>query len=99
MNRETIEKAAERYAGSINMIYGSKENIMEDFIKGAEWRIDSAWHEASESPENKPTIVEYPHVDGGYGYLITKEPKGLSGSITKWAYLDDLLPGRKEDRR
>ena len=98
MNKEMIEKAANVYIGHEPEIDEGIEvsMIRSAFKDGANWRINSVWHTASEVPENKPALVEYPHWDGSYGYLIVLEPEDLAGSITKWAYLEDLLPAGKE---
>lgn len=97
MTRKEIGKAAVEYADSINMIYGSKENIIEDFIAGAEWRINSVWHDAKEKPNGMFVIV----IDFGdevgeeeYGFGVTADD--LEGA-KRWAYVSDLLPERKEE--
>lgn len=100
MNKETIEQAADVYADKApesycNGYYG-KYAIADAFEEGARWRIESVWHDVSEIPDNVPTLIEYPHTDGRYGYATTNEPVQLLGSITRWAYLSDLLPDRKE---
>ena len=98
MNREQIEKEAQIWAkGEITK--SRIERAERAFKVGAEWRINSVWHDASEIPYNVPTLVEYPHTDGSYGYATTNEPAQLLGSITRWAYISDLLPNRKEDDR
>ena len=96
MTREEIEKAAEEYADRQGDFGAEWYHAVEDFEAGAQWRINSAWHAAPEVPENKPALVEFPHFDGGHGYLVSDKPKLLTGSITRWAYLEDLLPDRKE---
>ena len=101
MTREQIEKAAKEYASGINMIYGSKDNIMEDFLAGAEWRINSVWHDVSEKPENGRCIL----VDKEYRIqAVWKQDIGDDWlndvnhfEITRWAYVEDLLPERKEE--
>ena len=93
MNRETIEKAAEDYTESINMIYGSKDNIMEDFIAGAQWRINSVWHDKSELPRIcKYIFVECKYIDAPPSYFVIESWDFKRYSVSRWAYLEDLLP-------
>lgn len=70
------------------------------FLDGARWRIENAWHDASKRPdENKGTIIE--RSNG----RISFHEKGYDGpwkynvkafGFVRWAYIDDLLPDRKE---
>lgn len=74
------------------------ENFNEGFIKGAEWRINSVWHDTkTEQAKKKPALVEYSLLNGNFGYLVTPRPDELGNSITRFAYLDDLFPERKDD--
>ena len=109
MKREDIEKAAKDY--SIGKTYFRrnvlkevdadnyvlrKGNCSEDFIAGAEWRINSVWHSAGEMPEKKPALVEYSHFPKGHGYLVVPDPREVLGSITRYAYIEDLIPNTEE---
>lgn len=66
MNRETIEKAANvemlsYYADEIysSVIKDIQSNFIETFKKGAEWRINSVWHDNSIRPgEDCDVLVE-----------------------------------------
>ena len=100
MNRETIENAANDYADSITIIYGNKDNIIEDFIAGAHWRINSVWNDGKEIPK----MNEYVLMNLGHRCLVMcfiTIPLFLSfrnrENIVCWAYISDLLPDRKED--
>lgn len=98
MNRETIETAAHEYAESIPQSDERKEYSREDFIAGVEWCINSVWHDAKEVPERFRYILiscEYPYLSymtTNIGWGTYAKNKGIVG----WAYLDDLLPERKE---
>lgn len=100
MNKETIEKAAKAAACEFfslkNEEWWARKNGFED---GAEWRINAVWHPSEQTSEAKPALVEYLHVDGGHGYLVVDDPSKLGDSITRYAYLEDLLPERKEEER
>ena len=106
MDRETIEKAAnEKYADNTFAYKG--------FITGAEWRINSAWHGLDEFPvPDKTVIMEY-IIDGHADYVFTHLSKNINvvtdeycfcfyiddGEVTRWAYIDDLLPDGKEGQK
>lgn len=66
------------------------------FKDGAAWRINSVWHSASEKPEKKPALVEYSHFPKGHGYLVVPDPREVLGSITRYAYIEDLIPNTEE---
>ena len=100
MTREQIEKAAGEYSGSV---LGFKDNPVvmnkhKAFMAGAQWRINSVWHEAeTELPESGcDTLVLF----RGGGCEITDSGTrfDLWRAVSQWAYLDDLLPERKEVR-
>lgn len=103
MKMEEIEKAAGDYSGSIlgfrdNQFVMSKHKA---FADGAEWRINSVWHDASEKPiEFATCLVE---LESQYGlfyklkYFNKAQVKKWSGKygcdkIIKWAYIEDLMP-------
>lgn len=105
MTREQIEKAAGEYSGSV---LGFKDNpvVMANhkaFMDGAQWRIDSVWHDASEKPENGRYIL----VDKEYRFQEVWKREICDDwlndvnyfGVKRWAYLDDLLPERKEETK
>ena len=106
MRQEIIENAAEEYCRKYMKPYFSSDKST--FVSGAEWRINSVWHEAIERPNNgKPFlyVAKYRHTDEEkYDTEYMSEEDSWDGFITeerlkKWAYIDDLLPGRKEGGR
>lgn len=107
MKEEQIEKAA-------MLSCASKDEVLADFgsscfIEGAQWRINSVWHDASEIPEaNKRVLVCFENVIGEYVYYRLRgfKPNVLKNwnmgnfsldKVLYWCYLDDLLPERKEE--
>ena len=111
MTREQIEKVAGEYSGSV---FGFKNNPVvmnkhKAFMDGAQWRINSVWHDVSEVPEaNKRVLVCFKYVIGEYVYYRIRafKPNVLKNwnmdnfsldKVLYWAYLDDLLPERKEE--
>lgn len=116
MNRETIEKAAYNYTlndkkcvKDFYELNAKDEIIRTAFVAGANWRINSVWHEGNEVPEaNKRTLVCFEEVIGEFIYYRIRAFKpnviknwGKDNScldkVICWAYLNDLLPERKED--
>lgn len=109
MTREQIEKEAMEYAERIPQSDERKTYSREDFTAGAQWRINSVWHDASEVPEaNKRVLVCFENVIGEYVYYRLRgfKPNVLKNwnmgnfsldKVLYWCYLDDLLPERKEE--
>ena len=100
MEREQIEKAAGEYSGSV---LGFKDNpvVMNNhkaFMDGAQWRINSVWHDdISECKDVKRWIVvEY---NNGYVDVLPdiRDLDGVKDLVVRVAYVDDLLPKRKEE--
>lgn len=114
MNKETIEKAARSNALDDISIVGINERAiaMKHFVAGAQWRINSAWHGLDELPEPDVTVIVEYTIDGHADYVFTHMSENANvvtdeygfcfyvdgGKITRWAYIDDLLPDRKEER-
>lgn len=99
MTREQIEKAAKEnasaYFGLINKEWWARKNGFED---GAQWRINSVWHDdISECKDVKRWIVvEY---NNGYVDVLPdiRDLDGVKDLVVRVAYVDDLLPERKEE--
>ena len=102
MTREQIEKAGRDYALDQLAIVGlpGRAEAMKAFVRGAQWRINSVWHDLSgEMPECNRHVVNEDWFD-----FIAKDEKDLARIIKKypfkqWAYVDDLLPERKEEKK
>ena len=113
MTREQIEKAAkETLVNEPIELQATKVGAFQrGFIAGAQWRINSVWHDASEAPEaDKPVLVLFENVIGRYVYYELKSFKPIViknweknrecialERVLYWAYIDDLLPERKEE--
>lgn len=100
MTQEEIEKAACEYDDSL--IYSpipEQYDVPKAFIAGAEWRINSVWHNMSEEPKCKCMLALYNH-----GCVITInwdgdmkwEKMNKLYRIEKWAYVKDLLPDEEK---
>ena len=113
MNREAIERAARDYVKPKASIIPLAESIAakEGFITGAEWRINSVWHDVQkELPAPDETVIAEYIIDGEKDYCFTHRSESPRVSVDKhgfcfyirgaeiirWAYVSDLLPDRKE---
>lgn len=98
MKREDIEKAAVDSCVFENSIFNPELTpyYEQGFKDGARWRINSVWHDASEMPENKFSLVEYDCPLTGHGYVVVPDPREVIRAITRWAYIEDLLPSKEE---
>lgn len=124
MTQEQIKRAANSYIDDFlynhidytvihdNYETGKNNAICEfgpDIFKaGAQWRINSVWHDASERPEvNKRVLVEFFNKYGNYVYYRLKafKPAQLKywgiemaflDKIIRWTYIEDLLPADSE---
>lgn len=102
MNRETIENKAKEQA-EIYMVEapyqsGPLGSYRKGFIEGANWRINSVWHDANkEIPiPFRPILVE--HYDGKFSVnMVAGNMQSCPMAWLRWAYVSDLLPDRKED--
>lgn len=111
MKREDIEKAAKDY--SIGKTYFRrnvlkevdaddyvlrKGNCSEDFIAGAEWRINSVWHDMKEKPNFKMLPILLKHKSGTI-HFVDETPahwEYMMKYYTRWAYIEDLIPNEQQ---
>lgn len=110
MEREQIEKEInarlEEPDNDWDGIFNS--GYSRGFREGAQWRINSVWHDASEEPEQEgePILMEYEDwgikgsdytvCDDIWDYRIRLKRDGAYCTILRWAYMKDLIPERKE---
>ncbi len=70
------------------------------FVNGVKWFKEAIWHDASEKPEfNRRLITQHITLMGELGYDLTTNIPAYSwelyvkgAHITKWCYVEDLLP-------
>ena len=100
MRRDDIEKAATQHANMIGWDHDPEETrglFAYSFEKGAEWRINSVWHDArTDVPEAYfPVLVEDDLEDFEVSMLALVEecPKNWR----RWAYIDDLCLMRRTE--
>lgn len=102
MKREDIEKAAMEYSGLSDNSKDPDSRLRGAlciaFKDGANWHINSVWHDANEQPDRgKDIIVMYSNkscrvfLPNGIWDNLIKVDKFI-----KWAYIDDLLPNTED---
>ena len=110
MTKEDIKKAkvenAERIA---NIAYSGGGHIGQDdletaFENGADWRINSVWHDASEPPiTGKEALVKYMTGDLKIKYRVDvfcgHEWREMChyDKLIQFAYIEDLIPNVEEE--
>ena len=102
MTREQIERAA-------MLSCASKDEVLTDFgsscfSEGAQWRINSVWHNLpNDLPKKENTWILLELIfEGRLVYLPVEwvnDGGEISKQVTRWAYIDDLLPERKEETK
>lgn len=73
--------------------------FFDGFVTGAEWRINSVWHNADEVPKEKGYILV--EVNGSQPIFVTWNINVIptnwdkivkENNVVKWAYVKDLIP-------
>lgn len=97
MTKEDIKKAASEYAKeACRPLWraGTEQVCMADFMEGAEWRINSVWHNSAEKPiPGKLLLVNTIYGEYDLCYYGTYL---LWNTVMTWAYMKDLIPNMKE---
>ena len=109
MTKEDIKKAKAENAERIaNIAYSGGGHIGQDdletaFENGADWRINSVWHDASETPiSGKYALVKYITGDLKIKYRVDVfcgyEWKEMChyDKLIQFAYIEDLIPNVEE---
>ena len=97
MTQEQIEKAA----GEISY-HPFIEIERQGFIRGAQWCINSVWHDKSVRPGEDCDVfvetkrgIDLDRYDTDYNELDSGTD--WETEVLRWAYASDLLPERKEE--
>lgn len=101
MTNEDVCKAAESYEDGL--IYSSIKDqcdIQKAFKDGANWRINTAWHDATEVPKKKGYILVWTKCFGFVTWHINVEPAEWNkickdNQVVEWAYIEDLIPNKE----
>lgn len=102
MKREDIEKAAIdniEFQGNLDLGTIIENACRESFVSGANWRINSVYHKASEEPESGEMALAIcegnnPVICGPYHYDWETTVENFN--IIKWAYVKDLIPDKED---
>lgn len=98
MTKEDNIKEAQNYEDSL--IYSSISeqcDIKKAFVAGADWRINSVWHDVEEKPNGMfVIIIDFGNEIGAEEFGLGITADDLNGA-KRWAYVSDLLPERKEE--
>lgn len=113
MTREQIEKAAREYSDVIWNNDRARDISKIAYSVGAQWRINSVWHKPSAYGEELKRDVEViAKTKRGFrfgkfgvvgysneyiGFVSTSSFEYSLSDVLEYAYLEDLLPERKED--
>ena len=105
--KKRIEEAAMRNATC--RFYDDDDEILDISVKsfedGALWRINSVWHDVSEEPKEHKLVLIEDDFCGEPDYGVWQAPfpnwedSIVHFSSKRWAYLEDLLPERKEENQ
>lgn len=92
MTREDIEKAADDFADREYEISDIDRNpLYKGFYHGANWRINSVWHNSKTEVPDVNTIVLVEKEDGSiWQYKVFAKSQMLGWK--RWAYIKDLIP-------
>ena len=96
MNRETIERAAMETARKACAHFDEAFEYANGFVTGANWRINSVWHDAgTELPDSRCDILVL-FRGGGCEMTDSGTRFDLWAAVSRWAYVSDLMPEGKE---
>ena len=91
MKREDIEKVADEFANKEYEISDiDRIPLYKGFYHGAEWRINSVWHNSKTEVPDVNTIVLVEKEDGSWQYKVFAKSQMLGWK--RWAYIKDLIP-------
>lgn len=92
MKREDIEKMADEFANKEYEISDiDRIPLYKGFYHGAEWRINSVWHNSKTEVPDVNTIVLVEKEDGSiWQYKVFAKSQMLGWK--RWAYIKDLIP-------
>lgn len=102
MTREQIEKEAVKMSRKIYCEYNQRLDYVNGFINGAEYCINSVWHDGNERPKIDRKLLTYLEsncceIDYLYKEDFDWEYYADIRGIVRWAYIEDLLPDGKEE--
>ena len=111
MTKEQIEKATDEYIGYTREADEGLGTTMRRhaFMDGAQWRINSVWHDAEEEPKRNTWFIAQMELsnedDEIFFDTFILRPEEYDNwqnwwegfNIKRWAYIDDLLPEKNAE--
>lgn len=112
MKKEEEDKAARNCTDEIskevyaNGFYASiqEEDLTKAFKRGASWRIDSVWHDATEQPTRDEPILKKCYLNKRGRYEVSHNDStrtdfswkylAFADGLLEWAYIEDLRPNK-----
>lgn len=104
MIKEDIEKAANDFADREYEYNDIDRNALyKGFYWGAQWRINSVWHNANEVPKKKGYILVW--INSDHPIFVTWNINVIPidwaktvklNNVVKWAYIEDIIPNMEE---
>lgn len=101
MTNEDVCKAAESYEDGL-IYYSIKDqcDIQKAFKEGANWRINTVWHDATEIPKKKGYILVWIKCFVFVTWHINVKPAEWNkickdNQVVGWAYIEDLIPNKE----
>lgn len=115
IEKESHDYICDVYADDGYFLPDYEEEVRDAFIAGAQWRIESVWHKPSAyGDELKRNVEVIAKTKRGYrfgkfdvvgyfnkyiGFVSTTCLEYALSDVFEYAYLDDLLPERKEESK
>lgn len=101
MTKDDIDKAAIKnieFQGKLDLGSIIENACRESFVLGAEWRINSVWHDASEKPRrNKWYIAQIgDNAFDTFTDSVNWKSYARSLNIIRWAYIEDLISSKED---
>nr|DAV70852.1 MAG TPA: hypothetical protein [Caudoviricetes sp.] len=104
MTQEDIEKEAIKnieFQGKLDLGSIIENSCRESFVLGANWRINTAWHDATEVPKKKGYILVWTKCFGFVTWNVNVEPAEWNkickdNQVVEWAYIEDLIPNKED---
>lgn len=107
ITKEQIEKVVATYtAQAEDSDYAEVRDVKRAFADGANWYINSVWHDVSEQPKDRNAQCLVEVKSGGSSFFLLSQfyhsggfsfMNGISNIQPKrWAYTKDLIPNREE---
>jgi hypothetical protein len=107
MKKQTLEEAAKDFLKTECRIYTAESKMLahKAFKAGAEWRINSVWHDINkEKPQDgKQCLLEITYKNGYVPYYHLTQWYEMNEFVfhdrcakVRWAYIEDLLPNMED---